>query len=197
MENTAIIILAAGNSSRLGKPKQLLQFQNKTLLQNVCKEAENAGLNPIIVVIGANDKEVENILTDQNISIIKNGSWQDGMSSSIIIGLTALTAYKTVENIVISVCDQPYINAGIFKALIEEKNKSTKGIVASAYANTLGTPVLFDKKYIKALQKLTGNDGAKKLLKIFQSDIAKITFLKGEVDIDTKTDYLNLLQQAE
>ncbi len=197
MKNTGMIILAAGNSSRLGKPKQLLNFQGKTLLQHVCNEAEIAALNPIIVIVGANFEKITKLLNSKSLTIIKNDDWEKGMSSSISLGLKELLNIDSIKNIIISVCDQPYICADLFTNLITEKNKNNKGIVASSYSNTLGTPVLFDIKYAKALMHLTGNDGAKKLLIRFQDDVSSIPFLKGEIDIDTENDYLNLIQQAE
>lgn len=197
MINVGIIILAAGNSSRLGRPKQLLKFEGKTLLQHVCNEAKLAGLNPIIVVTGANQEEILKIPFSSDVNIIFNQDWKKGMSTSISSGLKALENTVQIENIIISVCDQPFLSAEIFTNLWIKKNNSNKGIIASSYSGILGTPVLFNKIYINNLMQLTGNDGAKNLLNTFKHDVEEVSFLKGNIDIDTESDYQNLLQQAE
>lgn len=190
---TGIIILAAGNSSRLGQPKQLLEFNGKTLISHVIDEAEEAKIHPIIVVIGANSDFIRQEIKDKNVQIVDNENWESGMASGINAGLSALLNYNNeIENIIISVCDQPFITSEIFTSLINTKNKSGKGIVASFYQNIMGTPVLFDKKYFGDLKTLTGDEGAKKTLKLYPNDLVSVPFEKGEFDIDTQSDYLNL-----
>jgi len=189
--DTGIIILAAGSSSRLGRPKQLLVYNHKTLLQHVIDEAKLADLSPIVVVIGANADELSKSSNLSGTNIIINDSWETGMSSSIAAGLAALIDNKP-QNMILSVCDQPQINAQLFSDLVRMKNKTGSGIVASAYAGTLGTPVLFNEKYYDALLNLTGNEGAKKLLNLHQNEVSFIPFEDGQIDIDTEEDYLNL-----
>jgi len=189
--DTGIIILAAGSSSRLGRPKQLLVYNHKTLLQHVIDEAKLADLSPIVIVVGANADELTKSLNLSEVNIIINESWETGMSSSIAAGLAALTDNKP-QNMIISVCDQPQINAQLFSDLVRMKNKTGSGIVASAYAGTLGTPVLFGEKYYDTLLNLAGNEGAKKLLNLHEKDVSFIPFEDGQIDIDTEEDYLNL-----
>lgn len=197
MKQTGIIILAAGNSSRLGRPKQLLIHHGKTLLQHVYDEAIEAGLSPVIVVFGAYEDEVDATMKDAPLQKVVNADWQSGMASSIRAGLLELAKYADlVENVIISVCDQPMISAAIFTALIEEQQKTGKTIIASSYADTLGTPVLFNQKHFFNLLQLQGNEGAKKLLQIYASDTASILFKDGQIDIDVETDYLDLIQQT-
>jgi molybdenum cofactor cytidylyltransferase len=190
---TGIIILAAGNSSRLGQPKQLLQFNGLSLLKHTLLEASEASLSPCMVVIGAHKELIRQELENTNALIIENTNWQTGMASGIKIGLSAmLQANKALENIIIAVCDQPFISRQVFKDLQETQKNTGKGIIASQYQSILGTPVLFSKKYFEELQQLTGEEGAKKILKAHSDDLASVAFIKGEIDIDTKTDYLNL-----
>lgn len=185
------MILAAGSSSRLGRPKQLLVYNNKTLLQHVIDEAKLAALSPIVIVVGANADELTKSLNLSGANVIINDSWEIGMSSSIAAGLSALEEDKP-QNVIISVCDQPQINAQLFSDLLRMKNKTGSGIVASAYAGTLGTPVLFNERYYDELLNLTGNEGAKKLLNLHETDVSFIPFENGQIDIDTEEDYLNL-----
>ena len=190
---TGILILAAGNSSRLGEPKQLLHFKGKSLLRNVAEEALKIS-KAVIVVTGSNHTEISKEIEDLKIVITENKNWDEGMGSSINIGLKQLLdSFPTIENCIISVCDQPFIDASVFSELIQMQKDSQKGIVASKYSETLGTPVLFSKKYFKDLSNLSGYEGAKKLLQKFKDDIAEISFEKGAIDIDTQDDYQKLI----
>ena len=102
MNNTAIIILAAGSSSRFGIAKQLLHFNNKTLLQHVIDEAIDSGAEPIIVITGANADEVSKEIKNKKIEIVFNENWKEGMASSIVAGVKkAITLNNNIEKIVI------------------------------------------------------------------------------------------------
>lgn len=191
---TGILILAAGNSSRLGEPKQLLKFNGKTLLRNVVEEAIKVS-DSVNVVTGSSHSQISKEIENIEVKIIENVKWNEGMGSSIKMGITQLVnEFPEVQNIIVSVCDQPFIEASVFSNLIQMQKDSQKGIVAAKYSETLGTPVLFTKKYFAELLKLSGQEGAKKMLQKFKNDIAEINFEKGAIDIDTQTDYQKLMQ---
>lgn len=191
---TGILILAAGNSSRLGESKQLLNFNGKTLLRNVVDEAIKV-TESVIVVTGSNHSQISREIEDFEVKIVENSNWNEGMGSSIKIGIKYLLyKFPEVQNIIISVCDQPFIEASVFLDLIQMQQDSQKGIVASKYSDTLGTPVLFTKKYFEEISKLSGQEGAKKVIQKFKDDIAEMNFEKGAIDIDTQSDYQKLIQ---
>ena len=195
MTNTGIIILAAGSSSRFGNTKQLLHFNGKTLLQHAIGEAIDADAEPIVVVTGANADEISKEIENEKVGIVFNKEWEQGMASGIVIGLKkAITLNKELEKVIITVCDQPFVSSLLFQQLFQEQNKSAKHIVASAYADTVGTPALFTGKYFDALMGLTGDQGAKILLKKYSEDLAAVDFPGGDIDIDTQEDYENLLK---
>ncbi len=191
---TGILILAGGNSSRLGEPKQLLNFNGKTLLRNVVDEAIKV-TDSVIVVTGSNHSHISKEIENFKVKIVENINWNEGMGSSIKIGINQmLNKFTDVQNIIISVCDQPFIEASVFSDLSKMQKISQKEIVASKYADTLGTPVLFTKKYFGELSKLSDQEGAKKILQKFKDDIAEMNFEKGAIDIDTQSDYQKLVQ---
>lgn len=194
--NTGIIILAAGNSSRLGSPKQLLTYQGSSLLQRTLIAAETTGYAPIVLVLGAYADQILEQHRDLTIHIIINDSWQTGISSSIAAGLSKMLDLEPdTKNVVIAVGDQPFIRSEVFTALVEENRQSGKHIVASRYAQTIGTPALFNKQHFKELLALDGNTGAKPILQKYAANVATIPFELGHIDIDTQTDYHNLKQE--
>ena len=192
---TGIVILAAGNSSRLGQPKQLLGYKDETLLQHIIAEASKLPDAVVIVVTGANHELIEKNI-DSKVKTAFNSDWELGMSSSINTGLKKLwELHPEIEECIFTVCDQPFVSHSIFENLITEYHKTQKGIVASSYSDTLGTPVLFGKKYFEELFNLKGQEGAKKIINRFLEDTASILFEKGDIDIDTEDDYNKLISE--
>jgi molybdenum cofactor cytidylyltransferase len=194
MHNTAIIILAAGSSTRLGTPKQLLLYKNKPLLVHTVDAALDARLNPVIVITGYVEEQTRTVLKDHDVKIVYNPRWQEGMGSGLALGLNAvLSQTYPVDSILVAVCDQPYVYAGLFHKMMDARVASGKAIIACAYAGTAGVPVLFSKKYFDALLGLKGHEGAKKLLLQYSEDVCLVDFPPGEVDIDTMEDYGKLI----
>ena len=190
---TGIILLAAGSSSRLGRAKQLIEFQGKKLIQKAIDEAKKSEANCLVVVLGAN---AELILTGFDITstpFIVNSDWQQGMSSSMQAGLRFLMEKEVIDQVLLMLCDQPFVDASLLDELITAKETSGKGIVAAAYSNTLGVPALFDKRYFEELLQLTGSEGAKKVIFNHQAEVHALDFPLGAVDLDTEEDVSQFL----
>ena len=193
MNMNGIVILAAGSSSRLGQPKQLLKYRNKSLIRHVTDEAISSAAGPVMVVIGANATQVAAELNDAEALVRINEEWSEGMASSIRHGVKEmLKAYPDTQSVILAVCDQPFVSAPLFTALLAQKLATGKGIIASAYEGTLGTPALFGRKYFDQLRSLHGQEGAKKLLKLNAADVSGISFDMGKIDVDTPEDYTSL-----
>ncbi|RDV14957.1 nucleotidyltransferase family protein [Pontibacter diazotrophicus] len=191
---TGLVLLAAGASKRLGKPKQELHYQGKTLLQHAIDVAVASACKPIVMITGANAEKLSTGNMDEAIITVHNPEWQEGMASSIRLGLDKLMAVEPeVSDVILMVCDQPFVDAALLDKLIQTKQESGKGIVACAYGNTLGTPALFDKAYFTELMALSGKGGAKEFLFRYNTDTAAVPFPQGAVDIDTAADYDFLL----
>jgi molybdenum cofactor cytidylyltransferase len=194
MSKTGIIILAAGNSSRMGEPKQLMKFKNKTFLQHIIGEAKSAKLEPVICVTGYQTERITKSIEDMGVSSVYNEQWPEGMGSGISAGIKQLLL-SDADSVILAVSDQPYVSSGLFGKMQTLKEQSGKGIVASSYAGTMGTPVLFEKKYFDQLKSLKGNQGAKNIVQQNLPDVCPVEFEKGEVDIDTKEDYKKLISE--
>jgi molybdenum cofactor cytidylyltransferase len=194
MNKTGIIILAAGDSSRMGQPKQLMIYKDKTFLQHIIGEAKNAQLEPVICITGYQSELITKNITGMGISIVYNDQWREGMGSGISAGIRQ-AILSDVDSVIIAVSDQPHVSSDLFAAMQALKDQSGKGIVACSYAGTLGTPVLFGKKYFDPLKSLDGHQGAKNIVQLNGSDVCPITFEKGIIDIDTKEDYEHLISE--
>jgi len=189
-----IVILDAGNSSRLGEPKQLLQFQGKSLIRHITEVALEIVDSHVIVVTGSNFNLIETELENLPCQLAFNADWQDGMSGSIKTGINALQSrYPHTKGAILAVSDQPFVSAEVFNGLISNFEETAKSIVASRYSDSLGTPAFFANSYFPALLQLTGAEGAKKLFKRYADDVSAYTFPQGSIDIDTQEDYKRLI----
>jgi molybdenum cofactor cytidylyltransferase len=194
-EACAIVILAAGASKRLGQPKQFLEFQKQSLVKRLVIEAKK-NTETVVVVTGYGHDQMVKELNGEDVHIIENKDWAQGMGSSIKEGMRYLKSLeRNVAAVILAVCDQPFVTATLFAAMIDLHKHSGKKIVACSYADSVGTPVLFERTYFEALQQLSGSEGAKKIVQQYADDVALIPFPLGVIDIDTQGDYEALLQQ--
>lgn len=197
MTTTSIIILAAGESSRLGQPKQLLPWEGSTLLQHAVQVAQKVTDKPI-VVLGAHAEQLTAVLDQKNIQIVQNPSWQEGIASSIRSGLTAaLEQTPAPGQVIFMVCDQPFVSAAVLQELVLGHAKSGKAIVASAYAGTVGIPALFDASLFPQLLDLKGDTGAKKIMQQYDGEIYAVPFPMGHIDIDTAAEYEEIAGRSD
>jgi molybdenum cofactor cytidylyltransferase len=185
---TAIIILAAGASKRLGQPKQTLEYNTKSLLKRSIEAAVGFRAGPVIVVIGANEQAIQAHVQNEGVTIVINKDWEEGIASSIRAGVKSLNQNPEVENVILMVCDQPFVDTSILNQLLNAKKSTGKPIVACAYKQTVGVPALFDKLLFPELMKLEGEHGGKKVILEHQDLMAPIPFEKGEIDIDAAED---------
>ena len=189
---TGIIILAAGSSSRLGQPKQNLVYKGKTLLQRAIETAMASVCEPVVVVLGAHTELIKPTITSYRVEIVENATWIEGMASSVRAGVKRILQINPeVQSIILILCDQPFVDTYILNMLVAAKTK--EGICACAYNDTIGPPVLFDAAYFDELLGLSGNDGAKKVMQNHIEKTKRIPFDLGGIDIDTPTDYKNLV----
>ena len=193
MRNVGAIILAAGGSSRFGRPKQLLAFRGESLVRRAVRSAVEAGCTRIAVVVGGQRDLIETELRETPAFVIHNPKWERGLGTSIRSGLQHLLgAHPKVDAVVLLACDQPFVEARTISALMMMREDSGKSIVASRYANTLGVPAIFDRPCFEALIALPDDSGAKALIESRGADVAEIPFEQGAIDIDTPADFEQL-----
>jgi molybdenum cofactor cytidylyltransferase len=192
---TGIILLAAGSSSRLGRAKQLIGFQGKTLIQKAIDEANKCQADSRVVVLGANAELIQTGFDNLNTPFIINSDWQQGMSSSMQAGLRFLMEKEAIDQVLLMLCDQPFVDASLLDQLITAKETSGKGIVAAAYSNTLGVPALFDRRYFEELVQLTGTEGAKKVIFNHLPEVHALNFPLAAVDLDKEEDVSQFLSR--
>lgn len=194
--NTAIIILAAGASSRMGMPKQLLMIEGKTLIKRVSDLAMNTSCHPIVVVLGANRNDIRSELDKMPITIIDNPKWEDGVSSSIKMGLVgAYMTQKDIDAVIFLTVDMPFVSVSLInKMLIEANQNLDSQVVACNYEKQSGIPVLFKRSLFNDLLELKGDEGAKKIVKQNKDKSTFIDFPEGKFDLDTMDEYWNYIE---
>lgn len=189
--NIAILILAAGNSSRMGEPKQLLPWKNTFLLNYAINTAMQVKNSKTYVVLGSNYELIKSKIQRDDIEVIYNSNWELGLGSSIAFGAKSImTSKHNFDGILVMLSDQPLINYNYLETLISSFKTGTNQIIASTYeAGKLGVPALFDKVYFDELSMLNEDKGAKKVITKHLKNIKTLNASQLVSDIDTMDDY--------
>jgi len=183
---TAAIVLAAGPSTRLGRPKQLVTIDGESMLARSIRVAFESGVDAVFVVLGAHAAELQPQLADTRATPILNPDWQHGMSSSLHAGLTAALANApTLDSVLLLTCDQPAVTGFHLLRLHLLAEESPARIAASTYAGTVGVPAVFPRACFDELLALTGDSGARSVLAAHAIDVATLPLEHGELDLDT------------
>lgn len=191
MFNVGIILLAAGNSSRMGSTKQLMNFNGKPLLQHAAEVACRCDCAPVIVVLGSRQQDMRPALKELPLEVAINESWLDGIGTSIKAGLHAL-GNRDVSGVTVALADQPFIGPRALRRLAELHGRTQKRIVASRYSETVGPPAFFSRELFPHLLALEPHQGCKAILLASQKDALLIDCPEGAIDIDTPMDYARL-----
>lgn len=191
-----IIVLAAGSSSRMGQSKQLLLIDGVPLLKRSVTAALGAGADTVVVVLGSNESAHRETLKGLPVEFTVNQHWYAGMGKSIKTGLECLLNLQPdLSQVILMVCDQPYLDTNQLISLRSVSLESPKPIIASYYNNTPGVPALFTRRFFPQLLALDDSHGAKKVIQQNLQDAELLPFPEGEVDLDTLEDYLNFLNR--
>ena len=191
----ALLLLAAGASTRMGQPKQLLPYRGRTLLRHAADTAVATGCAPVVLVTGALYNALAAEVADLPIQVVHNPDWQTGMASSIRAGLAAaISSQPTAYLIMLS--DQPLVAPELLLQMIAQQQQTQAPAVAAAYGDILGVPAVFNRSMLPALQHLEGAQGANRLIKSLGSAVGQVPFPSGLIDMDTPEQYAALLNGA-
>lgn len=187
------IILAAGASARLGQPKQLLRLAawgEEALLDRTVRIAREADAAPIFVVLGAHAEEIQRTSQFPHCTVITNAEWQEGMASSLRVGVRAVMEHRPhASGVLVTVCDQPALSAEHLRNLLAAHRAAPDHAIASQYAGRAGVPAVIPREMFPMMLLLTGDQGARSILQQ-ASRINSIAFAGGEWDIDSPNDLL-------
>lgn len=189
------VILAAGLSSRLGRPKQLLDIAGEPLVRRIARVALKSQLDSVTVVIGNAAEKVVPRLGDLNVAIVLNQAFEAGQASSITAGIESLP--HDANAVLFLLGDQPTLQAAVIDAVINEFQISRAAIVQARYAGGVPThPVLFDRQLFPELMTITGDEGGRRIIHRHQDLAHYVDFdCEPPLDIDTEADYERLLSR--
>ena len=197
MNDVWAIVLAAGRSTRMGTQKLLLPFGEKTIVECVVENILNSGITKVVVVLGANCAEIEEVLKAWPVKTVRNENFQDGMHTSVISGVKTLPL--NAKAVLIFLGDQPFISGTVVQNVVEAWKNSGKGIIIPLNKGKRGHPPLFDMKFRHELSNLDPEIGLRSVAQKFPKDICEVETFCAEIvrDIDTKIDYINELNKIK
>ena len=189
----AAIIVAAGESSRLGQPKQLVMFEGEPLLQRAVRSAQESGVAHVFVVLGAHHQEIQAAVQLGHTSVILNNEWHEGLASSVRAGVNAVESKIETTGVLLMTCDQPHVSTSHLKKMLAEFDAhGGVGLIASTYSGIRGTPAIFPRSLFSGLLALRGDRGARSLLVNTPLPVTEIELDGGEIDIDRPEDLAQL-----
>lgn len=196
MGNVPIMLLAAGGSSRMGQPKQLLPWGNLTLIEHQIQTIKKTG-SPVNVVLGSNANLVIPVIEKYGINIFIHKNWKNGMGSSIALGVQQITTkFPGADGILIALLDQPLISVSHYKKMTDIFQPGKRQIVISqSDSGWRGVPVLFDSFYFEELKQLKGDEGAKQLTVKYKNEITTVECGNHTDDMDTPEKYQDLVKR--
>jgi len=185
----SVIILAAGESRRMGEPKQLMPLGKTTILQRTVDNFLNSEVHDVIVVVGCRAEEVISLIADRSVAITVNSAYREGMSTSIVAGLSLIN--EKTQGIMLALADQPFIDSHTINHLIEAFGAHNENIAIPVYQGKRGHPIIFALKYKEELLRLKGDIGGREIIGQHPDDILEVPVnCEGIcVDIDTVDNY--------
>ena len=189
------IILAAGESKRMGFPKMLLPFNGISMLENVIRNIKGSVIDNTLVILGAEREALTELVSKSSVTYCFNDNYKEGMLSSVKCGFRNLPS--DFEAVLVFQGDQPFISSKVINMVIEGYRSSGKGIVIPVYEKKRGHPILIDRKYRKEIETLDKQEGLRSLSRKFSEDVMEVkTDDRGILrDFDTYDEYKKELNQ--
>lgn len=183
------IVLAAGLSTRMGRPKLLLHVKGKPILQNVLEALSHAGVDEVVVVLGAEAVEIRKRVRFARERVVVNSAYAEGMSSSLKLGLMEVSSDSEAAVIVLG--DQPFLSPSTVDKVVEAYRASGAPIVVPTQGGVRGNPVLFAKSLFPEVMRISGDAGGKSVVGRHRGRVLEVPVEDAGVlfDIDTPSDY--------
>ncbi|WP_082333764.1 NTP transferase domain-containing protein [Mangrovimonas sp. TPBH4] len=195
MSHSAIIVLAAGEASRMHQIKQLLPYKSTTLLGHALTTALSTHVNTILCVLGAHSKTILEYGLPNNVIPIENIHWKEGMGRSIAAALQYLNEeLPTVNTVLFTLADQPLVTIDYLNRMLKTSQEHPSSLIATNYGTSIGVPALFPKRYFEMIKSLQGETGAKSILKAHQRNVIALTPNFENLDVDTPEAYQKILK---
>jgi molybdenum cofactor cytidylyltransferase len=189
----AAVVLAAGASTRLGKPKQLIEIEGEQLLRRTVRLALEVGCAPVFVVLGFEAERMRAQLEGLGATAAVNERWTEGMGSSLRSGMEAVCAREPQpRGVLLLVCDQPRLTVEHLRKLLAEQGGDDSAIVASEYAGRAGVPAVFGRQYFAELLAVEGDRGAREVIRRHGEAVRAVAWPEGEIDLDRAEDLKKL-----
>jgi len=195
------IVLAAGSSSRMGQPKQLLDWHGRPLLHHTIEELVSAGLDRVVVVLGAHADAIENQLSGRspdNVLFVRNPEWAAGQATSLVSGLRALpTDSAEIQNVLLVLCDQPFVTAADYRMLMETIGTGSASAVATRYDSGGGVPAALAWSACVQLLEIKGDTGARGWLRSQPDEEVELVDIPGALrDLDYPDQYVQAREES-
>ena len=189
----AAVILAAGDSSRMGFPKQLAEVKEKSLLQLIIDKVNNK-FEYSSVVLGSENEVISEKVDFKNSNILINENWSEGITSSIRTSLFFYQGQKEIDNVIFFLADQPEVESEVIDSLINDDHDGTK-ILIPQYRYKLGFPILVPRLFWPKLELITQDDNLDEEKSVFQ-DFDLIDFFISS-EIETRNLNFNFLEPID
>ena len=185
----AAILLAAGASSRMGRPKQLIRVGGESLLRHAARMATEAGCTPVVVVLGDRADQMRSELDGLPVLVAVNEEWAEGMASSLRYGVASISGLEpALTGVLVLVCDQPLLSLEHVRALLERHAAGNALVTASLYSGRAGVPAVFAPQLFPELMSLQGDRGARELIRAHKDEIETVSWPEGALDLDGPED---------
>jgi molybdenum cofactor cytidylyltransferase len=191
------MILAAGESRRMGQPKLLLPFGEKTIIETVVEKVISSKVDNTLVVLGSEREEVEEKIKNFPVKLAFNPDYASGMLSSVLCGFKTLP--EETKAVVVVLGDQPSVSKEVVDKIVDAYQKTGKGIVLPVYKKERGHPVIIDMKYKDEVENLSPDIGLRGTVYSHPEDILEVEVDAPEIlqDIDDEADYKRELKNKE
>ena len=197
LQSIAAAVLAAGASTRMGRPKQTLPFRGRPMVRAVAQNALASSARPVLVVVGSDAAAVEDALVELPVEIVRNFRWREGLGSSIRAALAHVREHAPdADGLLLLLGDQPLVGPAAIERIVAEYRRDRAAAVATDRNGLPGVPALFSPETFDDLWRLGGDTGARQLLADLSTRIRSVRIPEADRDVDTPEDYRLLIDSA-